>query len=132
MTIAILNPTKNTSNTNWTHTWTLVQTKASMPVLCGIPTAPRKTALLDAAQNRAARWVLKSRWDPESLRWIKSSGDCVLSLNWLSLSTRRMYFVIMFLFNGLLISNIKVHLLPQSRETRSHKFNDILNNILHR
>ena len=67
---------------------------------------------------------MKSRWDPESLRWTKSSGDCVLTLNWPSLSTRRMYFVIMFLinvFHGLLISNIKVHLLPQSRDTRSHK-----------
>ena len=32
-------------------------------------------ALLDAVQNRAARWVLKSRWDPESLRWTKFSSD---------------------------------------------------------
>ena len=82
-------------------------------------------ALFDAIQNRAARWILKSRWDLESLRWTKSSRDCVLTLNWPSLSTRRMYFIIMFLFNiyhGQLLSTIKSYLLPQSRVTKSHKF----------
>ena len=54
-----------------------------------------------------------------------SSRDCVSSLNWPSLSTRRMYFIIMFLFNvysGKLISTIKAHLLPQPRDTRHHQF----------
>ena len=83
--------------------------RSSMEYACAVwnPYTVKDCALLDAA-----RWVLKSRWDPESLRWTKSSGDCVLTLNWPSLPTRRMYFVV-FLFNvfhGLLISNIKVHL----------------------
>ena len=89
------------------------------------PHTEKDGALLDAIQNRAARWVLKSRWDPELLRWTKSSSDCVLTLNWPSLSTRRIYLTIMFLFNvyyGHLISSIKAYLLPQFRHTRSHKF----------
>ena len=67
---------------------------------CGVPTL-RKTSLLDAIQNRAARWVLKSRWDPVSLKWTRSSVDCISALNWPSLSTRRTYFVIMFLYSVL-------------------------------
>ena len=51
------------------------------------PHTEKDGALLDAIQNRAARWVPKSRWDPELLRWTKSSSDCVLTLNWPSLST---------------------------------------------
>ena len=93
----------------------------SMPVRCGIPTL-RKTVLY--LQNGAAKWVLKSRWDPESLRWAKSSSDCVSTLNWPSLSTRQIYFIIMFFFNVYyrhLISSIKVYLLPHFRHTRSHK-----------
>ena len=42
-------------------------------VECGIPHTEKDRALLDAIQNRAARLILKSRWDPESLRWSKSS-----------------------------------------------------------
>ena len=112
--------------------------RPSMEYACAVwnPHTAKNCALLDAVQNRAARWVLKSYWDPESLRWTKSSGDCVLTLNWLSLSTRQMYIVIMFLFNvfhGLLISNIKVHLLPQSRDTsstiNSYRFSLVVNGI---
>ena len=92
-----------------------------------IPHTEKDCVLLDAIQNWSARWILKSWWDPESLRWTKSSRDCVLTLNWPFLSTRQMYFIIilMFLFNvyhGQLSSTIKSHLLPQSQDTRSHKF----------
>ena len=101
--------------------------RPSMEYTCEVwnPHTEKDCALLHAIQNRAARWILKSRWDPESLRWTKSSRDCVLTLNWPSLSTRRMYFIIMFLFNayhGQLLSTIKSYLLPQSRVTRNHKF----------
>ena len=72
--------------------------RPSMEYACAVwnPHTEKDCALLDAVQNRAARWVLKSRWDPESLRWTKSSSDCVSTLNWPSLSTRRIYFIIMF------------------------------------
>ena len=80
----------------------------SMPVQCGIPTL-RDCALLDAVQNQAARWVLKSCWDPESLRWTKCSSDCVSTLNWPSLSTRRIYFIIMFFFQCLLWTSYIFH-----------------------
>ena len=97
-----------------------------MEYACAVwnPHTEKDCALLDAVQNRAARWVLKSRWDPESLRWTKSSSDCVSTLNWPSLSTRRIYFIIMFFSNvyyGHLISSIKDYLLPHFRHTRSHK-----------
>ena len=101
--------------------------RPSMEYACEvwIPHTEKDCPLLDAIQNWAARWILKSRWDPESLRWTKSSRDCVLTVNWPFLSTRQMYFIIMILFNvyhGQLSSTIKSHLLPQSRDTRSHKF----------
>ena len=101
--------------------------RPSMEYACEVwnPHTEKDCALLDAIQNRAARWILKSQWDPESLRWTKSSRDCVLTLNWPSLSTRRIYFIIMFLFNiyhSQLLSTIKSYLLLQSRLTRSHKF----------
>ena len=100
--------------------------RPSMELACVMwnPHTAKGCALLDAVQNRAARWVVGSRWDPVFLRWTKSSSDCVLTLNWPSLSTRQTYFIIMFLFNvfhGLFTSTIKTHLLPQSRDTRSHK-----------
>ena len=36
-------------------------------------------ALLDTAQNRAARWI-KGFWDPIVQRWSNSSADCVREL----------------------------------------------------
>ena len=75
--------------------------KPSMEYACQVwnPHTEKDCVLLDAIQNRAARCILKSRWYPESLRRTKSSRECVLTLNWPFLSTRRMYFIIMFLFN---------------------------------
>ena len=58
--------------------------RPSMEYACVVwnPHTEKDGALrLDAIQNRAARWVLKSRWDPELLRWTKSSSECVLTLN---------------------------------------------------
>ena len=37
-------------------------------------------ALLYAVQNRAARWIVRSHWDSEALKWTKSSKDCVSDL----------------------------------------------------
>ena len=73
--------------------------RPSMEYACEvwIPHTEKDCALLDAIQNWAARWILKSWWDPKSLRWTKSSRDCVLTVNWPFLSTRQMYFIIMFL-----------------------------------
>ena len=101
--------------------------RPSMEYACEVwnPHTEKDCAILNAIQNRAARWILKSRWVPESLRWTKSSRDCVLILNWPFLLTRWLYFIIIFLFNvnyGQLSSTIKSYLLPQSRDTRSHKF----------
>ena len=91
----------------------------SMLVLCEIPTL-RKTISI---QNRTARWILKSRWDPKLLRkWTKSSRDYVLMLNWPSLSIRWICFFSIFTIASLYVSTIKAHLLPQSRDTRSHRF----------
>ena len=41
--------------------------RPSMEYACVVwnPHTEKDGALLDAIQNRAARWVLKSRWDPE-------------------------------------------------------------------
>ena len=53
--------------------------RLSMEYACAVwnPHTAKDCTLLDAVQNRAARWVLKSHWDPESLRWTKSSDDCI-------------------------------------------------------
>ena len=88
------------------------------------PHTARDCALLDAVQNRAARWIVRSHWNSETLKWIKSSKDCVSELNWPSLSTRRIFLICLFLFNvihGQAISKLKDHLFPQSDITRSHK-----------
>ena len=87
------------------------------------PHIAKDCALLDTVQNRAARWVKKSLWDSATLKWTKSSRDCVSDINWASHSTRRT-FLTCFLFNVIhegVISKLKDHLLPLSDITRSHK-----------
>ena len=88
------------------------------------PHTIKDCALLDTVQNRAARWIMKSHWDSETLKWTKSSRDCVLDLKWPTLSTRRIFLTCLFLFNVIhegVISKLKDHLLPQSNITRNHK-----------
>ena len=88
------------------------------------PHTVKDCALLDTVQNRTARWIMKSHWDSETLKWTKSSRDCVLDLKWPSLSTKRIFLRCLFLFNVIhegVISKLKDHLLPQSSITRSHK-----------
>ena len=85
------------------------------------PHTAKYCALLDAVQNWAARWVVGSHWNPVFLRWTKSSSDCVLTLNWQSLSTSWKYFIIMFFMDYLHQLSKPMHLLPQSRDTRSHE-----------
>ena len=57
------------------------------------PHTAKDCALLDAVQNRAARWIMRSHWDPMALKWTKSSSTCVSDLSWPSLATRRVMFV---------------------------------------
>ena len=54
--------------------------RPSMEYACEVwnPHTERDCALLDVIQNRAARWILKSRWDLESLRWTKSGPPVIV------------------------------------------------------
>jgi len=40
---------------------------------------------LESVQQRAARWVCHSRWNPDSQSWSKSSASCLQELMWPSL-----------------------------------------------
>ena len=48
-------------------------------------------SILEAVQRRAAKWACGSRWDPSSRRWNKSSGECLDTLHWPTLTQRRNY-----------------------------------------
>ena len=107
--------------------------RPSMEYACEVwnPHTEKDCALLDAIQNQAARWILKIQWDPESLRWAKFSRDCVLTLNWPSLSTRRIYFIIMFLLiftmvSSYLLSNLTFCYNLESQEVTSLHFRRFL------
>ena len=70
-----------------------------MPVLYGIPIATAKDCtLLDVVQNRAARQIMRSHWNPVALRWTKSSSNSVSVLRWPSLATTRVFLSCLFLF----------------------------------
>ena len=83
--------------------------------------SPKNSALLEAVQNRAARWIVKSHWDPAIL---KSSNDCVLELHWPSLASRRVFLTCLFvfqIFHEQVISGLKMCFVLSSSNTRSHK-----------
>ena len=61
------------------------------------PYTTNDTDLLEAVQNRAARWI-KSFWDPSTYQWSKSSVTCVEELWWPSLKARRIYISIWTLY----------------------------------
>jgi len=52
--------------------------------------------LLEAVQNRAARWICAT-WDHFTYSWNKSSHTCLSELKWPTLSQRRTYFTIDYL-----------------------------------
>ena len=55
------------------------------------PHTARDKSVLEAVQHRAAKCVCGSRWDPSSRRWNKSSGECLDTLHWPTLTQRRNY-----------------------------------------
>ena len=88
------------------------------------PHSAKDSALLEAVQNRAARWIVKSHWDPAILKWTKSSNNCVLELHWPSLSSRRVFLTCLFvfqIFHEQVISGLKMFFVLSSSNTRSHK-----------
>ena len=85
------------------------------------PHTARDCALLDAVQNHAARWIVRSHWDSETLKCIKSSKDHVSNLKWPSLSTRRIFkhvYSFLMLFMGKLYLNLRT---TSCCNLRSHK-----------
>ena len=88
------------------------------------PHSAKDSALLEAVQNRAARWIVKSHWDPAILKWTKSSNDCVSELHWPSLASRRVFLTCLFvfqIFHEQVISGLKMCFVLSSSNTRSHK-----------
>ena len=55
------------------------------------PHTARDKSVLEAVQRRAAKWACGSRWDPSSRKWNKSSGECLDTLHWPTLTQRRNY-----------------------------------------
>ena len=55
------------------------------------PHTARDKSVLEAVQRRAAKWACGSRWDPSSRRWNKSSGECLDTLHWPTLTQRCNY-----------------------------------------
>ena len=48
-------------------------------------------SVLEAVQRRAAKWACGSQWDSSSRRWDKSSGECLDTLHWPTLTHRHNY-----------------------------------------
>ena len=55
------------------------------------PHTTRDKSVLEAIQCCAARWACESRWDSSSRRWNKSSGECLDTLHWPTLTQRCNY-----------------------------------------
>ena len=55
------------------------------------PHTARDKSVLEAVQRRAAKWACGSRWDPSSRKWNKSSGECLDTLHWPTLTQCRNY-----------------------------------------
>ena len=81
--------------------------------------------LLEAIQNRAARWICAT-WDRVTYSWSKTSSTCLRELKWPSLAQRRTYFAIDYLHsifhhkNSFLFDDF-FKLKPYSSSTRSHQ-----------
>ena len=88
------------------------------------PHSAKDSAVLDAVQNRAARWIVGSHWDPAAFKWTKSSNSCVLKLRWPSLASRRVFLSCLFvfqIFRKQVISGLRKYFVFTSGNTRSHK-----------
>ena len=55
------------------------------------PHTAQDKSVLEAVQCRAAKWACGSRWDPSSRRWNKSSGECLDTLHWPTLTQHHNY-----------------------------------------
>ena len=61
--------------------------------------AVKDCALFDAVQNQAVKWIMKSHREPVTLKWTKSSGNCVSDLSWPSLATIRVFLTCLLPFH---------------------------------
>ena len=78
--------------------------------------------LLEAVQNRAARWICAT-WNRDTYSWSKSSSTCLEELKWPSLACRRTYFSIDYLHSILHHKNLFSNFfkLKPNSSTRSHQ-----------
>ena len=78
---------------------------------------------LELIQQRAARWVCGSRWNPDTRSWSKSSASCLQELKWPSLQSRRSYFSVS-LVHDIIHQRISIpfnkHFQFSTTNTRSH------------
>ena len=89
------------------------------------PHTHKNVSTLEKIQNRGARWVCGSRFNPQTLKWSKSSVDCCRECHWPSLSTRRKYLCLTTLyviFHQLISLSFDNYFTLSSTETRSHSF----------
>ena len=87
------------------------------------PYTSSDTNLLEAVQNRAARWICAT-WDHATYSWSKSSHTCLSELKWPSLAQCRTYFIIDYLHSILHHMNsfsFNDYFKLNSLSTRSHQ-----------
>ena len=89
------------------------------------PHTHKNVSTLEKVQNRGARWVCGSRFNPQTSKWSKSSVDCCRECHWPSLSTRRKYLCLTTLydiFHQLISLSFDDYFMLSSTATRSHSF----------
>ena len=65
------------------------------------PHTQKNILALEKIQNRGARWICESRFNPHTNSWSKSSGDCCHELHWPSLSNRQNYLSVTTMYDML-------------------------------
>ena len=87
------------------------------------PHTQKNILALEKLQNRGARWVCGSRFNPHACTWSRSSSDCCRELQWPSLSNRRGYLSVTTIYD-MLHHNISLDFSSfftlSSSPTRSH------------
>ena len=63
------------------------------------PHTTKNITAIESVQRRAARWAAGSQWNPHLKSWTKSSADCMSSLKWPTLETRRIYLCVAFFYD---------------------------------
>jgi len=87
------------------------------------PHTQKNISALEKIQNRGARWVCGSRFNPISFKWSKSSEVCREELHWPSLSTRREYLCLTVVYDMLhkhVSLSFNDYFTLSSTTTRSH------------